>query len=118
MTDLSLVKNELYKVLNCDEAQILEYEGYINNAVICVNSLLKNSENENDIRIVNLCAMKAYYQIALTNCDDDGITSFKAGDISYTKDMSSVTKARELLNLAISDCGDLISRRGFAFKAV
>lgn len=117
MTDYSLVENELMKALNCDNEQINEYESYINNAIASVASLLKNPQDENDARIVNLCAMRAYYQIILMS-DNDDITSFKAGDVSYTKDTSSVSRARALLDFALESCSDLVQNNGFAFKAV
>ncbi|MCH5321281.1 MAG: hypothetical protein J1E36_05930 [Eubacterium sp.] len=117
MTDYSLVKNDLMKALNCDDEQINDYESYINNAIACVASQLKNPEDENDARVVNLCAMRAYYQIILIS-DNDDITSFKAGDISYTKDTSSVSRAKALLDMAIGSCSDLVQSSGFAFKAV
>lgn len=118
MTDYGLVKQELMKVLHCDEAQVDEYDSYINNAVASVAAVIKNSEDDNDIRIINLCAMKAYYQIVLTDDADDGIISFKAGDVSYTRDACSVTRAKALLDLALSNCADLVKSEGFAFRAV
>ncbi len=117
MTNYSLVKDELMKALNCGEEEISEYESYINNAIACVASQLKNPEDKNDVRIVNLCAMRAYYQIVLIS-DNDDITSFKAGDVSYTKDTSSVSRAKALLNMALKNCGDLLQSAAFAFKAV
>ncbi len=117
MTDYSLVENELMKALNCDDEQINEYESYINNAIACVASQLKNPQAENDARIVNLCAMRAYYQIILIS-DNDDLISFKAGDVSYTRDTSSVSRARTLLDLALKSCSDLVQNNGFAFKAV
>ena len=117
MTDYSLVKNELMKALNYDDEQINKYESYINNAIACVASQLKNPEDENDARIVNLCAMRAYYQIILIS-DNDDITSFKAGDVSYTKDTSSVSRAKALFDMALDSCNDLVQSSGFAFKAV
>lgn len=118
MTDYSLVKDELMTALHCDAFQLEEYESYIKNAVASVQSILKNTEDENDIRVVHLCAMQVYYQIVLTEDAGDAITSFKAGDVSYTKDASSVVRAKNLLDLAMSNCSDLVKNNGFAFKAV
>lgn len=116
MTDYSLVKKELAEILGCDESDTDKYELYINNAVSAVSALLISSDCENDVRIVNLCAARAYYQLALSDGDD--IVSFTAGDVSYKRDTSPVSKAKALLELAIQSCGGLITGSGFAFKAV
>ncbi len=118
MTDYSLVKAELMRALQCDAAQLEEYEPYINNAVACVAPILKNPDDENDMRIVRLCAMKAYVQIALTDNSDCGVTSFKAGDVSYTMDTFSAERAESLLASAMRDCRDLLKNSKFSFKAV
>lgn len=68
--------------------------------------------------IIRFCAVKAYYQIVLADNEDDGITSFKAGDVSYTKDSSSAERAEKMLKLAMRDCGELIKNSSFSFKAV
>lgn len=117
MTDYTLVKEELMKALGCDEAQAEQYESYINSALASVAAMLKSDEDENDIRVVTLCAMKAYYQIILTQ-EDDGIVSFKAGDVSYTKEETSVSRAKALLRAAEENCGGLVYGGSFAFKAV
>lgn len=117
MTDYTLVKKELMKTLGCDEAQADQYESYINNALAFVDAMLQSDEDENDIRVVTLCAMKAYYQIILTQ-ENDGIVSFKAGDVSYTKKETSVSRAKELLRAAEENCSGLVYGGSFAFKAV
>lgn len=117
MTDYTLVKEELMKTLGCDEAQTDQYEYYINNALASVDAMLQSDEDENDIRVVTLCAMKAYYQIILSQ-KDDGIVSFKAGDVSYTKEETSVSRAKELLRVAEENCSGLVYGGSFAFKAV
>ncbi|MGN1202224.1 MAG: hypothetical protein ACI4RF_02940 [Eubacterium sp.] len=118
MTDYDLVQNELIKILHCDEAQLEEYQPYINNAIAGLSSVLKSAEDEDDVRIVNLCAVKAYYQIILTSDAEDGIVSFTAGDVSYKKDSSAVEKAKALVDMAMDNCCDLVQSGSFAFKAV
>lgn len=117
MTDYRLVENELVLILHCDAEKLGEYEPYINNAAACISTHLKDIKTENDSRIVRLCAAKAYYQIVLSENEDD-ITSFKAGDVSYTRASSSVTRARAILDAAKSDCSDLIKNSSFSFVAV
>lgn len=117
MTDYSLVKNELMNIMHCDKHTLEPYEPLVNNAVLSIASLLRDAQCENDSRIVRLCAVKAYYQIILSD-SDDGITSFKAGDVSYTKDLSSAERAEKMLRLAMKDCSNLIKSSSFSFRAV
>lgn len=118
MTDYSLVKEQLKNLLHCDDSQAEEYEIYISNAVSCVMPLLKNQEDENDGRVVFLCAAKAYYQINLAEFSTDGVTSFKAGDVSFEKDMSALTNAKELYKTALDDCTAVLDTDAFAFRTV
>lgn len=118
MTDCSLVKKELTFLMRCEEEETDEYMSYINNSVKYVSTVIKNPDYENDARIIYLCAVKAFYCIVLTRGADDGITSFKAGDVSYTKDMSVLSSAKALLNMAERDCSDLMKTEGFTFEAV
>lgn len=117
MTDYSLVKNELVNIMHCDENLLEEYELYINNSVLSTATLLRDVQYENDSRVVRLCAVKAYYQIILSDCDDS-ITSFKAGDVSYTKALSSAESAEKMLSFAMKDCSELIKNSSFSFRAV
>jgi hypothetical protein len=84
--------------------------------VNCVKPLIKADVDENDVRLVHLCAIKAYYQIVLMQLDS--VSSFSAGEVSYSMDTSSSTKAKMLLDEALSSCKDLIDTSAFAFKAV
>jgi len=118
VTDYSLVKEEIMTISSFDEEQIDKYKNFILSAVSCVESLLKDKETENDIRIVHLCAVKAYYQIILMEQSNDGVTSFTAGDVSYSVDTSSADRAKALLDIALSECSELVSNSSFVFKAV
>ena len=83
-----------------------------------INSLLKSSDDENNSCVIFLCAAKAYYRYMLTN-QSDGITSFKAGDVSYSLDTSSALEnARAIYNFALEQCASLIKNNHFAFEAV
>lgn len=118
MTDYSLVKEQLKALINCDEEQAQSYECYINNAISCITPCLKSTLDENDARVVLLCAVKAYYQISLTDASGDDITSFKAGDVSFERDTSALPKIKALYDMALEDCAPLLSRDGFAFRTV
>lgn len=118
MTDCSLVKAELACIMNCGEDEIEQYMLYIHNSVGYVSSVIRNTDDENDARILHLCAVRAFYSILLTQSTNDGISSFKAGDVSYTMDMSALKGAKALLDMAVQSCSDLIKTEGFAFEAV
>lgn len=118
MTDYGLIKNELMLIMDIDENEAGKYDRYIENAAQSVSSSLIQSEYENDYRVVHLCAVKVYYQLVLMQKTDDSITSFKAGDVSYTKDSSFNMQARELLSLALQDCRGIVSDSGFAFEVM
>jgi hypothetical protein len=118
MTDYGLVRTRLGEIAGFDQSQLEAYESYIVNAVSSVSAILKDTDSENDARIINLCAVKANYQILLTGELDDDIVSFTAGDVSYTKDTSSISRAKALLDSTLSDCSDLVISKSFAFKAV
>lgn len=123
MTDLSLIKKELKAIMNCEDEEIEKYSSLIEGTASYVDSLLSDSENENSPQIVYLCASRAYYQILLVNQSDD-VTSFKAGDVSFTRDTSALENSKDLYNLALEQCGEFISsdnklsKDNFAFKAV
>ncbi len=118
MTDCSLVKKELACIMNCGEDELEQYMTYINNSVGYVQAVIKNTDDENDTKIIYLCAVRAFYCILLTQSTNDGITSFKAGDVSYTMDRSALKGAKALLDMAVQACSDLIKTKGFAFEAV
>lgn len=121
MTNCSLINQELENVFDFSSEMLQKYEGLILYAASCVNSLLKNPDEENDVKIIHLCASKAYYHIETINKDD--VSSFKAGDVSYTMDTSSFDRAKELYEEALNSCRDMlktesISSSPFEFKAV
>lgn len=116
MTDCALVKDELKVLLSLTDEEISNYDSLILCAVNWVNSLIKQEQSENDVLIVHLCAAKAYYQISLMQ--NDGVSSFSAGEVSFSMGNNSLTSAERLLEDALTSCGDLIVNSSFAFKAV
>lgn len=109
--------------MNCSDEEIEKYNSIIESSASFVASMLDDSKNENSVQIVYLCASRAYYQILLINQSDD-VTSFKAGDVSFSRDTSALENSRALYNLALEQCADKITGRSksgkdnFAFKAV
>lgn len=118
MTDFNAVREEIIHISSLGEEDVSKYEDLISGAVSCVGALVKNEMDENDARIIHFCALKVYYQILLLKQNADGITSFQAGDVSYTVDHSSADKIKELMNMAFADCRSLFKKSSFAFEAV
>lgn len=116
MTDTALVKNELSLVFNIESEKIEKYDSIINYAVCCINVLINEGSDENDLRIVHLCAAKAFYQIAVL--ENDGVKSFSAGEVSYETDACAFLSAKEMLDDAMKDCNQLLKSNDFDFKAV
>lgn len=116
MTDCSLVSNELKTLLGISSDDVEQYDSLVLYAINSVKPLIKDDIDENDIRIIHLCAVKAYYQIALTQCD--GMNSFSAGEVSFSMDTSFSARAKYLLDDAYKTCSDLIRSDDFAFEVV
>lgn len=118
MTDLSKIKAEFITLSSLSEEDAGRYQSLIEMECEYINSLLKSSDDENNSCVIFLCAAKAYYRYMLTN-QSDGITSFKAGDVSYSLDTSSALEnARAIYNFALEQCASLIKNNHFAFEAV
>ena len=113
MTDLSKIKEEFITLSSLSEEDAKKYQSLIEMECEYINSLLKSSDDENNSCVIFLCAAKAYYRYMLTN-QSDGITSFKAGDVSY----SALENARAIYNFALEQCASLIKNNYFAFEAV
>lgn len=118
MTDFNAVKEEIVNISSLNKEDISKYDNFISSAVSCAEALVKDGIDENDVRIIHFCALKVYFQILLMEQNADGITSFQAGDVSYTVDHSSAEKVKELLNMALDDCKNLFKSNSFAFEAV
>lgn len=117
MTDYELVKAQVMEIAGIDETQAETYKSYIETAIAAVGQSVTDPANENDARVVNLCAAKACYMAALAD-NSDSVTSFKAGDVSYTVDETALAKRKAFLDSAESDCVSLLNSSGFSFKAV
>lgn len=117
MTDYNAVKNELCVLTEYESEQLDKYNGIIESICDSVFSQVKSLDDKADKRVIHLAAAKCYYQILLLN-QSESLTSFKAGDISYTMSSASVEGARELYYQAVKDCADLMKKDSFAFEAV
>lgn len=117
MTDYALIKKDLKLIMGIDDEEMEQYESFVVSAAGCISSMLSCADYENDARIVRLCAARAYMQILLVHPSDE-IISFKAGDVSFTRDVPRREHAKQLYAMALEDCRNLVKSEGFAFKAV
>ena len=114
MTDTERVKEVLLSISNLDSETVESYLPLIENAVAYVNS---KSGVYDDSRATMLAAARANYSISLA-IGGDGITGFRAGDVSITQKSNAAENARQLLISAEEACSDIISDTGFAFRTV
>ncbi len=118
MTDLSLIKKDFIILSSYSEEEAKQFEPFMEAEAEYVSSLLKNKEDENKACVVFLCAARAYYQCFLTN-QSDGISSFKAGDISYSLDTSeALNNARAICDFALAKCSAFLKDENFAFEVI
>ena len=114
MTDVESVKAVLRSISSLDDETIDAYTPLIENAVAYVNS---KSGREDDGRATMLAAARANYSISLV-LGGDGVTGFKAGDVSITQTSNASETAKQLLISAEESCSDIMSDSGFAFRTV
>ncbi|MCD7797423.1 MAG: hypothetical protein LUG95_07495 [Clostridiales bacterium] len=117
MTDYSSVKSELLLLLDCKEDEIEKYNSIICGICDLVFAVLNDEKYETDSRIIHFAAAKCYYQLLLFNQSDE-VTSFKAGDVSYSASSSAIDKARALYEQVMSNCCEMIKDSSFDFRAV
>lgn len=94
-----------------------ELEGYrmiVESAANAVKDIL--SEPESD-RGIMLTAAKAAYEISLFKYGS-GVTSFKAGDVSFSMNGEAVKNAERAYYNALEDCRDIVKDDGFIFRSV
>lgn len=106
MINSGYVKARVKSIFSLNNDEIKECDTYIEYAVKCVSPMIKDNVDENDIRIVHLCALKAYYYYSLMR--DDSISSFSAGEVSYTLNTDISSKLEALIEDAAVSCKDLL----------
>lgn len=91
-----------------------------------IESMLKADADRSDARISAVAAAKAYYKLSIkrsSSSETDGITSFKAGDVSITQNSTGnsskiLDKAEKLYHEALQVLIPLCQDNGFAFENV
>lgn len=78
---------------------------------------LRNEDDKDDVRVINASASLTYYDYALRcAAQADTVTSFKAGDITVSKSVSSITENAEKIKTdALLELAPLIKDTQFLF---
>jgi len=99
--------------------EIEKYGFILEAAVKSVPDMLKDGADVNDARIMLLAAAKAYCKISCLSSEESGVTSFKAGDVSFSEKAGFVkSAAEEIYKSALADCREFLKDSGFAFLGV
>lgn len=118
MINEELVRNQIAVIGGFDDEELNGFGTIIAASAAATADLLKSAEYENDPRIINLAAAKAYCSICCTAYGDENFASFTAGDVSLTQGTSDKSNAEKNLALALSDCSAMIADSRFAFMGV
>ena len=94
------------------------------NALEDISSRLKRPDDASDRRVIAAAGAQAYYMLCIKRSapPNDGITSFKAGDLSMTYNSQvgnqQIQLAKELLAQAMRQLAGLVEDNGFYFGKV
>lgn len=96
-----------------------------NHRVLCslvcseIQPLIRDNADENDIRILILCAAKLNFRLCSSASEEDEVTSFEAGDVSVSLNpYASTEKAEKELQRATLAASPLLRDDSFLFRQV
>ena len=118
MINKELVKESIMLMGDFEPEELEAYDLFIDAAIAGVSEMIKDGVDENDPRIIQLAAAKAYRSIVLATAENDGIKSFTAGSVSVTMDKDSINNSEDYYANALADCSSLFGDQGFAFLGV
>lgn len=118
MIDIKLVEESLKAMGDFEVGFEQKYSALIKASLKSICELLKDGVDENDPRVINFAAAKAFFAISNSASFSDGVTSFSASGISITEKLDFAKNAKEILKNAEEDCRCLIRDDGFAFLGV
>lgn len=94
------------------------------NALEDIGSRLKRPDDASDRRVIAAAGAQAFYMLCIKRSSppDDGMTSFKAGDLSMTYNSQAgnqqIQLAKELLAQSMRHLAGLVEDNGFYFGKV
>ena len=112
MVDYTEVMNELQQIAAFTPEELTRYRSLIEAAADTV-------DKEDPAHAVLIAAARANYQIALLQSAGDGVSSFKAGEVSISETKSSaVSAAKAFLTAVEAQYSAAAAGNGFAFQSV
>ncbi len=118
MIDTKLAQESLKVMGDFEDGFEQKYSSLIKASAKAVCEILKDGVDENDPRVIQFVAAKAFFAITNSASFSDGVTSFSASGISITEKQDFAKNAKEILQIAKADCRCLILDDGFAFLGV
>ncbi len=113
------VKTCLLSITQADSEELESKRTLIENAICYVEKITKDYTEEDKSRVILLAAARANYYIALLDGNENGITSFKAGDVSFSKGKSSLSEsAKTFYESTLAESADLVKSGDFVFRTV
>ncbi len=113
------IKEYLMAMGNFSTEDIEKYKFILDASVTSVLDMLNDFADVADDRIMQLMAARAYLKICCIDSDESGVTSFQAGDVSFTqKAETALDGAKKIYALALDECSQFITDSGFAFLGV
>ncbi len=113
------VKGCLLSITQTDSETLESKRALVENAIGYVEKLTKGYSEEDKERVVLLAAARANYYITLLDSNENGITSFKAGDVAFTKGKGSAAEsAKAFYESTLAESADLVKSEDFVFKTV
>lgn len=112
MADITEIKRELQKIAALTEEELLRYETLIEAAA---DSVIGEAPSHAAL----IAAARVNYQIALLQKSGDGVSSFKAGEVSISETNSSgIEAAKAFLTAVEAQYSNRAAKDGFAFRSV
>ena len=110
MISVEEVKNAIKGISQLTDGDLEGKTALIENAIGYTEKIAKGYSQEDKPRVIMLAAARSYYYLVLLNSNENGISSFRAGDVSFTKESSSLAQsAKEFYESTLSECSDLVS---------
>ena len=117
MINTELVKAGILLMGDLEEDEVEKFSTVISSAVSATEAVIKENADDNDPRVIQLAAAKAYYAICCAASQTDGITSFSAGDVSVTQKADTLSNAKCYYEMALNDCRTLLKPESVAQQA-
>ena len=116
--NIAIVTSRFALLSGLSNSEIYDWKGIIDDACNYVSSIVikENPDASDNIRLEALCAVYAYRLYSL--CNEQEISSFKAGVVCVTSHAGVTGKAEKLWQEYLNAYSDLVENKRFLFGAV